>query len=247
MHTNLPRALRALRRRRGWRQADLGSRAGLSRDVAHRAENGLVEGLTVRSLDRLATALGATLVIELRWRGAQLDALIDRAHAALVTAVAERLERAGWQVHPEVSFNHYGDRGRCDLVAWHARTRTLLIVEVKSRVANLQDALGQLDVKTRLAAVLAQQLGLGRPAFFVSALVLGEDGANRRTVTQHEALFRRFSLRGRAAFAWLRAPTRQVPNGGLLWYESPHSGAINFRGRKARPNAQVPAEIHVRR
>ncbi|HEX5579731.1 MAG TPA: helix-turn-helix transcriptional regulator, partial [Candidatus Limnocylindria bacterium] len=210
MFTNLPRALRALRRRRGWRQSDLGRRAGLSRDVAQRAENGNLEGITVRSLDRLATALGATLVIELRWRGAELDALMDRVHASLVTAAAERVERAGWTVYPEVSFNHFGDRGRCDLIAWHAPTRTLVIIEVKSRIANLQETLGRLDVKVRLATLLAQELGLARPAGVVSALVLGEDGANRRTVKHHNALFRRFGLRGRAAFAWVRDPTRPV-------------------------------------
>lgn len=230
MYTNLPRALRALRRRRGWRQSDLGRRAGLSRDVAQRAENGDVLGVTVRSLDQLATALGATLVVELRWRGAELDALIDRVHAALVTAAARRLERAGWTVYPEVSFNHYGDRGRCDLIAWHAPTGTLLIVEVKSRVANLQDTLGRLDVKVRLAGVLAQDLGLGHPARVACALVLGEDGTNRRVILRHEPLFRRFGIRGRSAFAWLREPTR--PAGGLLWYESPDADDTSIRRRQ---------------
>jgi hypothetical protein len=198
---------------------DLGRRAGVSRDVAQRAEAGKLHGITIRSLDVLATALDADLVIELRWRGADLDALIDRTHAALVTAAAERLQRAGWIVYPEVSFNHFGDRGRCDLVAWHAPSRTLLVVEVKSRIGNLQELLGRLDVKVRLGTVIAQQLHVGRPLNVAGALILREDGANRRQV-HHEALFRAYCIRGRAAFAWLRAPRAR---GRLLWFESPHA------------------------
>jgi transcriptional regulator with XRE-family HTH domain len=229
MRTNVSRAMRALRKRRGWHQADLGRRARLSRDVVHRAEIGKVLGIKVGSLDRLVTALEADLVLEIRWRGAELDSLIDRTHAALVTAAAERLARKDWIVTPEVSFNHYGDRGRCDLVAWNESSRTLLIVEVKSRIGNLQETLGRLDVKVRLGGVIAAELGLGRPAHVVAAIVLGEDGANRRTIARHDAQFRRFDLRGRGAFAWLRAPTGSAT--GLLWFESPDSG----EGRRKHP------------
>lgn len=219
MRTNVPRAIRALRRRRRWRQVDLGRHAGLSRDFVHRVENDRLRGITIGSLDKLLAALDAELVIEVRWRGAELDALFDRTHAALVTLAAGRLEREGWEVFPEVSFNHYGDRGRCDLVAWYERSRTLLIIEVKSRIGNLQETLGRLDVKLRLGDVIATGLGRVRPARVVGAIVLGEDGANRRCIRRHESQFRRFRLRGRDAFAWLRAPNG--PAAGLLWFESP--------------------------
>jgi transcriptional regulator with XRE-family HTH domain len=155
--------MRVLRRRRGWQQAELGRQAGLSRDVVHRAEIGKLLGIKVGSLERLVTALEAELVIEIRWRGVELDAVLDRRHAALVTAAADRLGRARWIASPEVSFNHNGDRGRCDLVAWHEPTRTLLIVEVKSRIGKIQETLGRLDVKVRLGGVIADELGLGRP------------------------------------------------------------------------------------
>jgi transcriptional regulator with XRE-family HTH domain len=222
MRTNVSRALRVLRRRRGWRQVDLARRAGLSRDVVLRAENEEIRGITVGSLDRLVSELDAQLVVEIRWRGADLDRLIDARHAAIAGSAARRLEGSGWRVYPEVSFNHFGDRGRCDLVAWHATTGTLLIVEVKSRVGDLQDMLGQLDVKRRLGSVIARELGLDPPAGVVRTLVLAEDGANRRTLLRHEALFRTFALRGREAFGWLRRPDR--PASGLLWFESPDVG-----------------------
>ena len=123
----MPVALKALRIRRGWRQEDLGRRAGLSRDAVSRAERGELQGLTINSIQRLAEAVDATLNLELRWHGADLDHLVDRTHASMQEAAARRLASAGWLGQPEVSFNHFGDRGRCDLVAWHPGTRTLLI------------------------------------------------------------------------------------------------------------------------
>ena len=145
MHTTLPAAFRALRRRRRWRQVDLGDRAGLSRDVVSRAERGELGGITLQSLTRLAAALGGTLAVDLRWQGADLDRLIDRDHAQLQDLCAQRLEVLGWLVRSEVTFNHFGDRGSCDLVAWHGASRTLLIVEAKTRIGNLQETLHRSD------------------------------------------------------------------------------------------------------
>ncbi len=211
--------MRRLRIHRRWRQQDLGTRAGLSRDAVSRAEGGELDGLTLRSLSRLIDALDATLVIEVRWQGADLDRLIDREHARLQEAAARRLTSLGWNVHPEVSFNHYGDRGSCDLVAWHGGTQTLLVVEIKSRLGNLQDTLHQLDVKARLGGLLARQLGWPAPGAVVRALVIAEARTARRIVKSHAALFNGFGMRGRAAAAWLRAPSASVS--GLLWFEEP--------------------------
>ena len=201
---------------------DLALRAGVARDIVQRAEGRRLNGVTLRALDQLATALDAFLAVDFQWRGAELDRLIDARHAAITNIAARRLERCGWVVHPEVSFNHFGDRGRCDLVAWHPETRTLVIVEVKTLLGDLQDVLGRIDVKVRLGAVIARELGLGRPARVIGALVPAEHGANRRVIRQHDALFRRFGTRGRQAIGWLRRPDRPVS--GLIWFESPDAG-----------------------
>ncbi len=172
--------------------------------------------------------------MEVRWHGAEIDSLVDRDHAGIVTKTAGRLQPRGWITHAEVSFNHFGDRGRCDLVGWHPAKRILLIIEVKSRLGNLQEALGRQDVRTRLGPVIAQQLGCGQPRLVVPAFVLAEDGANRRLVTRHEAVFRRYSLRGRAALAWIRQPTCLVA--GLLWFEPPPTAdQRRTNGRPGRP------------
>jgi transcriptional regulator with XRE-family HTH domain len=221
--------MRMLRVRRGWRQEDLGRRAGLSRDAVSRAECGAVEGLTVGSLSRLVETLDATLVIEIRWQGADLDRLIDRQHAHLQEAAAQRLASRGWIVQAEVSFNHFGDRGSCDLVARHPGTGTLLVVEVKSRIGNLQELLRRLDVKARLGDLLTRQLGSPPPRKVVRALVLADGRTSRRVIDSHAALFNAFGMRGRAAVAWLRVPSAAV--GGVLWFEQP---AHSDEGRTMR-------------
>jgi transcriptional regulator with XRE-family HTH domain len=219
MRTNVPIAMRRLRVSRGWRQQDLGKRAGLSRDPVCRAERDELSGMTIGTLSRLTDALSAMLVIEIRWQGAALDRLVDREHAHVQEAAARRLASRGWSVHAEVSFNHYGDRGSCDLVAWDAGTRTLVVMEVKSELGNLQDLLHRLDVKVRLGAFLARQLGWPVPKTVVRGLVLAEDRTARRTIARHDALFSGFGIRGRAALAWLRSPSATAT--GLLWFEKP--------------------------
>jgi transcriptional regulator with XRE-family HTH domain len=217
MFGNIPRAVRALRVRAGWTQATLGSRAGLSRYVVSRTERSELASMTLGNLDRIAVALGATLHVQLRWRGEQLDRLIDAAHAALQEAFAELLTGLGWVVRAEVSFNHFGDRGRVDIIGLHPTRRLVVVAEIKSGIGDIQETLGRLDIKTRLGAVIAREIGWTNVAAIVPVLVIADTRAARRTVEGHAALFNRFSLRGRRAVAWLRRPGAEVPS-GLLWF-----------------------------
>lgn len=245
VRTNVPTAIRALRRAREWRQADLGAQATLSRDVVSRVENGELAGLTIGSLELLAGALEATLVVELRWQGADLDRLVDRAHAQLLEAVVARLRIGGWVTHVEVSFNHYGDRGRCDVLAWHAPTRTLLIVEAKTRFGNLQETMGAVDVKRRLGRLLAKQVGVPDPRAVVVALVVAEHRTGRRIVQRYPSTFAAFALRGRSAASWIAAPAG-APT-GLLWFELlPDSyGSLIRSPERVRPRRSAAPESHM--
>ena len=245
MRTNLPIAVRALRRAREWRQDDLGARASVSRDLVSRVENGELAGMTIRSLEVLAAALDAGLVVELRWQGADLDRLVDRGHAQLQEAVVARLRAASWVTHLEVSFNHFGDRGRCDVLAWHASTRTLLIVEAKTRFGNLQETIGALDVKRRLGRVLAEQIGSPNPRAVVAALAVAEHRTGRRIVQRYPSMFAAFGLRGRDAASWISAPAG-APT-GLLWFESlPDSyGSRISSPDRVRPRTSAAPEPQV--
>jgi transcriptional regulator with XRE-family HTH domain len=218
LRTNLPRAMRALRQRRGWRQHDLGVRAALSRDVVSRIERGQLAAVTVDSITKLAAALEATIAIELRWQGASLDQLVDAQHAALQETVTSMLAGAGWMTRVEVSFNHYGDRGSCDILAFHPAEGMLLVVEVKSQIGNVQDTLHRLDTKLRLGAVLAASAGWERPRSIAGALVIADTRTARRTVGAHASLFAAYGLRGWAAKRWLRQPSTAAR---LLWFQVP--------------------------
>ena len=89
-------SIRALRRRRRWRQADLAEQAGVSRTAISRVERGRADRLTVRALQAVAGALGARIECRLLWNGEALDRLLDESHAALVDIVIRWLRAAGW-------------------------------------------------------------------------------------------------------------------------------------------------------
>jgi transcriptional regulator with XRE-family HTH domain len=229
---NLSRSIRFLRISRGWRQQDLADRASVSREMVSRLERGRVETLTLRVIDRLAAALEAGVNVDVRWQGAQLDRLLDAGHAVIQEQAVKGLRDFGWPTHAEVSFNWYGDRGRCDAVAFHPPTRTLLIVEVKTQIGDIQDLLGRLDVKVRLGSQIAAQLGHPAPTRVVPCLVVADTSTSRRVVATHASLFARFTHRGRAAHRWLADPTVSDDVKGLLWFLSlPNSHSVTTKRR----------------
>jgi hypothetical protein len=183
-----------------------------------RIERGEALGsVPLRAVARLTEALDASVDVTVKWRGEELDRLMDAAHAELVKACVRLFEDRGWVTRVEVSFNHYGDRGRVDVLALHPATRTLAVAEVKSALGDGQDTLGRLDVKARLGDLLASTAGWGSPARVVPILVLGESRSARRLVAAHGALLQRFDTRGRQAIAWLGRPDSSSP-AGLLWF-----------------------------
>ena len=182
-----------------------------------RIEVGSFRRMPLGTVAAVADALGGSVDVTLRWEGAQLDTLIDAPHAWLAEATASLLDRHGWVVRSEVSFNHFGDRGRVDLLAWHAAARAVAVIEVKSTIGDVQETLGRLDTKVRLALILSRQSGWGTPATAIRVLVVGDSRRDRRIVGQHERLFEGFPIRGRQARAWTRHARPPFPP-GLLWF-----------------------------
>ena len=199
--------LRAVRIRRGWRQEDLARRARVSRATISRIERGLLEGVSFGALVRTADALDVRLEIVVRWQGGDLDRLMDAGHAALSERVAARLDALpGWVFFPETSFAIHGERGSIDILAWHPSTRSLVVIEVKTEIADLQEMLGTVDRKRRLARRIAADRGWH--ALTVStSLVVAEGSTNRRRLANHRALLRgAFPADGHALRSWLNDP-----------------------------------------
>jgi transcriptional regulator with XRE-family HTH domain len=213
----LGRIIRALRRRRGWRQQDCAVRARVHRSTWSNLERGHLERLSLATLRRCLAVLEVRLQLVPSWRGAALGRLLDETHAALQSAWKARLERWGWQVWVEVSFNRFGDRGRIDLLAWQPVRRVLLVVEVKTEIADAQALLGGMDVKVRVAPHVARSLGLGAPRMVVPLLLVAEGTTNRDRVRRLEPLFARFAVRGRRAVSWLRRPEGSMARGLLIF------------------------------
>jgi transcriptional regulator with XRE-family HTH domain len=147
---------RALRMRRRWTQAQLGAKAHVSRAVVCGIERGHADRVAVHTLVRVAAALDARLDIRLLWQGEGLDRLLDLRHAGLVDQVLEILSSSDWETATEVSFNVRGERGSIDILAFHAATGSLLVIEIKSVVPDMQAMLAGVDRKGRLARDLAR-------------------------------------------------------------------------------------------
>ena len=199
-------SLRALRIRRRLTQSDVARMIGLSRSAIARIERGHADRATVRTLIRVAEALGASLSVRVLWHGEGLDRLLDAAHADLTDLALRLLRDTGWEVATEVSFNVTGDRGVIDILAFHPATGALLVIEVKSVVPDLQGMLGTLDRKVRVAAGLARGRGW-RVTTVSRLLVFPDDRTARRRVDRHAAVFAAaLPARTAAVRRWLKHP-----------------------------------------
>jgi len=144
-------------------------------------ERGHAQTLSPVMLQRIAGVVDARVRLVLSWRGGDLDRLTDERHARLASEVARLLRSMGWEVQAEVTFAIGREGGSIDLLAWHAATRTLLVVETKTVLASSEELLRQLDTKTRLGPVIAARFGW-RPQATGRMVVLPASRTNRRHV-----------------------------------------------------------------
>lgn len=223
------RRVRALRHRIGWRQIDLASRAGVSQGLVSLVERGHVEAVAVGKVGAILRARDADLVLLARWRGGDLDRLLDEAHAGLVGATAALLADTGWSVEVEVTYSIDFERGAIDVLGWHPGAATLLVVEVKSELVSVEETLRRHDGKARLASRIAADRFGWRARAVARMLVLPEGTTPRRRVARHAAVLgRAYPLRGVEARAWLSAAG--TAQGSLLFLSSPDTNTTRGRG-----------------
>jgi transcriptional regulator with XRE-family HTH domain len=199
-------SIRALRRRRGWSQRTLGERVGLSPSGISRIERGAARHASIDTVERILEAFGARLHVRALWRGEELDRLLDRDHARIVDDLISLLTPDGWTPIPEATFQVAGERGSIDVLAWHETTGTLLVIEVKTVVPDIQATVAGLDRKARIAPVLARQRGWTVRGV-ARLLVLPDDRTARRRIEAFAATFdRALPARTAAIKRWLAAP-----------------------------------------
>jgi transcriptional regulator with XRE-family HTH domain len=203
--------IRILRRRRGLTQAAFARAAGLSPALVSRLERGDIDRTDLRLLRRAFSALDARIDLIPRWRGADLDRLIDANHAALTETLVRRLSSLpAWVVHPEVTFSIFGERGSIDIVAWHPGRRALLIIEVKSAIGDVGGLIRQVDRYRRLAREIAHEHGW-TPAVVAVWVVVADGRTARRRLAEHRATLRRaFPADGHRMEQWIHSPDREL-------------------------------------
>lgn len=195
--------------------------------------------MTFRTLARITGALGARTDVRLLWQGEALDRLLDAAHAELVERVVHLLAARGWTVRVEVTYNLDRERGSIDVLAWHALTGSLLVVEVKSVVPDVQAMLMGLDRKQRVAPRVAREVGW-RPSSVSRVLVLPDDRTARRRVASHTATFDvTLPARTVAVRRWLRAPSGALA--GVLFVSGVTQASARHRVRPATTSGSIAA------
>lgn len=235
------RLLRALRRRRDWRQSDLAARAGLSQSQVSTLERGHLEASTLASLRRTFAALDARIELVPSWRGADLERLLDEDHARLVAIVSGRLEALGWTAVTEVTYSEYGERGSIDVLGLDAAHRACVVIEVKTAITSAEAVGRKLDEKTRLAPGIVAARWDWRPASVARILVLPETMRLRRRIDAEPALRRMLPPAASDIRAWLRRPAGPL---AATWFLS-DSGA---RGSGGVPRVRmrvrtIPASV----
>jgi transcriptional regulator with XRE-family HTH domain len=125
--------IRAIRLRRHLRQVDIATVAGISRGSVSLVERGHFGTLSLETVRRVAATVEVRVEVVGRWRGGDAGRLLSRRHSLLAESFAAFVgSQPGWTVEPEVSFSIYGGRGVVDLLAWHAATVHLLVIELKT-------------------------------------------------------------------------------------------------------------------
>ena len=173
-----------------------------------------------------------------RWRAGDLDRLLNAGHSSLHESVARAFrDLPAWISAPEVSFSIYGERGVIDILAWHPGRRALLVIELKTDIADVNELLGTAHRKQRNAVRVAIDQGwirrVDEPASVSLWVIVAPSRTNRRRVAEHAAMLRSaLPDDGRAMAGWLKDPRRAVR--ALSFWPDSHHGTGRTPGRPVR-------------
>lgn len=184
--------------------------AGVSQSTVSRVERGNLRLLTVDSVLRVTEALEIRIEWTPRWRGGDLDRMLNAGHAAMHNSVARLLKGSPWLLAPEATFAIYGERGVIDILAFHPRTQALLVIELKTDLVDVHDLLASVDRYRRLAPKIARDRGW-RAQSVSCWLIFRDTATNRRRVAAHAPVLQvAFPHDGRTMRRWLREPGSQI-------------------------------------
>lgn len=206
LRTTFARLCRTTRTDLGWSQRRLASAVGVSRSYIAMLETGRTDPSLA-----MAESIAITLGLELSLASRQPvlvggPATRDAVHAWCSGYVHRRLEGHGWAVEREVEIVHARWHGWIDLLAFDPRTRTLLIIEVKSSIDDLGAIERQVGWYERSAWAAARRFGW-RPARVVTLVVaLATQAADATFHSLGSVLDRAFPVRARTMMQLVADP-----------------------------------------
>jgi hypothetical protein len=213
----------------------------VSQSAVSRVERGILAGISVACIEGLVVALGGEIDVRVRWRGEELDRLLDATHAAIGEALVRLLTGLGRECAVEVTFAIRGEHGSVDLLAWHPQSGRLLVVEDKSVVPDLQKMLSSLDRKVRLAREIAASRGW-RATGVGKAIVLTGSAANRARAERFGATLKAVLPQdGRALRRWLAQPEGPCP--AALWFITDIRVTTSIKRRRVRKRGPAPRSV----
>lgn len=208
-------------------QRELASIVGVSRPQITAIEAGR-SNLPLGMVQQIAEALG--LEVDFVARPPQVIAPRqgDLVHAWCSAHVDRRLRRGGWETHREVEVVHARSHGWIDLIAFDPRTRTLVIVEIKTRLDDLGAIERQLGWYEREALAVANRYGWVPTRIVTWLLVLASDEVDTSIRLNREALREGFPVRAPAMREILDGAARTLPTGRGLAMIDPSSRRVDW-------------------
>jgi transcriptional regulator with XRE-family HTH domain len=170
-------------------QAAVASSVGIARSHYSAIEAGKANP-SVGLVDRIVEALGLRLDVAAVPVVVVAGPIVrDALHARCSGYVQRRLEAAGWKVLREVEVSDGRLRGWIDLLAFDPRTRTLLVIEVKTSVDDIGRAERQLGWYSRVVrSVIAPDW---KPAAIASWLLVLATTEVDQAIGAHREVFER--------------------------------------------------------
>jgi transcriptional regulator with XRE-family HTH domain len=230
------RVCRDTRSRLDLSQQAVADRVGISRCYLARVESGQANP-TLALTERLGDALGLRLeLLALPPMFISERRPHDLVHARCSGTIDRRFTTAGWLVSREVEVSDGGIHGWIDLLAFDPRNRTLLIIEIKTRLDDIGAIERQIAWYERHAVAAARRLGW-RPEH-VSAWLLGlwSDEVDQAIVANRDA-FARFPRRAGQMLEVVRGATAAGRGLALLDPSSHRSNWLirtRLDGRRSR-------------
>src|SRR4051794_17998734 len=173
------RTIGEARRTLGLSQKEIEHRTGIAQSAQSRFERGVSSSIDLAELEVLGRALGGRVRFV-------FDApfLVDRAgqrdlvHARCIAHVAGHLRATGWSVLTEVEIAGSFGPGWIDILAFHAPTGTLLVIEVKTELHDLGRIQRTLAWYMSRGSVAASRYGWRARRTHGSLLVLATDAVD---------------------------------------------------------------------